>query len=78
MGRVWEQRHRDKPPAAACSISHMLGAIHRREAAWGVEPNIEPTRAHWHRDQESLAATAAAAYAHNHYVRGKGQLAGFR
>lgn len=79
MGRVWEQRRRDKPPADACSISHTLGSIHRRGAAWGAEPNIEPTRVHWHREQESLAATAAAvAYGHNYYVRGKGQLAGFR
>lgn len=63
MGRVWEQRRKDKPPAAASSISHTLGSIHRRGAAWGVEPNIEPTRAHWHKEQESSAATAAAAYA---------------
>ena len=63
MGRVWEQRRRDKLPAAACSISHTLGSIHRRGAAWGDEPNIEPTRAHWHREQESLAACATAAAA---------------
>lgn len=79
MGRVWEQRRRDKLPAAACSISHTPGSIHRRGTAWGVEPNIEPTRAHWHMERESLAATAAAvACAHNHCVRGKRQLAGFR
>lgn len=62
MGHVWEQRHKDKLPAAACSIP-LLGSIYRSRAAWGVEPNIEPLRTCWDGEQDSLAATSVAAYA---------------
>lgn len=79
MGRAWEQRRRDKPPAAACSVSHTLGSVHRRGASWGVEPNIQPTRAHWHGKQESLATTAGSVpYAHKRLWQRQGPISRFQ
>ncbi|KAJ4946959.1 hypothetical protein JOQ06_009002 [Pogonophryne albipinna] len=42
MGRAWEQRHGDKLPAAACSISRIRWALSiGEEASWGAQPNME-------------------------------------
>lgn len=60
MGRVREQRRRDKPLAAACSISHTLGSIHGRGASWGAEPNHQTHERC--RKQESGAASTAHAH----------------